>query len=1044
MRNMPGPISDAYEAGVFAGSSAVIWRVTVEPDWFLNPEGSPFEVGYWPLTKVPIRWWQHEDNNQVEIEVPNVLEVTIQEDLDSIAASCNITIQNTWMDNNLAGRNDRLGQRGYFTPTQNSTAEARARWGEDDSPWQDILEGNALLRVYKGIKGPINAETGAPTLGVAEAVADGYLMLAGVFAIDDVDTSSAGTLKIDARNMGMLLLDQPIYSGLIPPNLYPLEYYRWTYETDDVNARAIDTSIVTPGQPVGPGDRRTIFELSCNDLWYPGHISEGGVSLHGHRGRDAIDGNAATFWISVGNSGPDRPFTTDWLQTTCGEPINAIRLQTWQWGYQLYISVMENNRWQGDAIIPYDHAPLIGNQPHVVDTGADIPYVASYGVGPGETMATYMLPRVYQAQRVRYTFRHHARSPWGPNYYRCGIREVRNHLTVPATVGGGTRDVTISPVFLAADALIDPTDLNRTGYITVSQHGQIDAFGDAQILPVSNGPGQTSGAVTSVRINDAGDGYWVMDDHGRITSYGNAGHFGDPYGAGFVAVPDVAGTFDFAVTHTGEGYWVVDSQGGTWAFGDAIDFGPAGFPSGTSGVFISIEADPNGMGYWLMDTNGVVQPFGTATDYGSWSETVLDHVPGEDGPAAGRIRANVDGDGYWILVSSGRVEAFGAATDHGQIATPYEEGRDFLRNYGNIIPSPTDGGYLIMQGDGHMFEFGDAINFGGPVPGTVGTIRRDGNIRDYTDIVRDLVLWSGFWLGGALDEVTNLPEVFGNLETTGAFPPDAIPMEFFDKKPPADVIKQIAEIVGYVFGINDDGSFFFHTPNWWNFGNFLPDGTHTPVIPELDERWNLTAAGVRHTKRYDRSEIIISTEEPTEALDDTVTTRFVPPNQQRLRGMQRPAIVVHGALSDPVEQLVMAELAAMHMWFRQRTANITGPDRPGLGINDQVRLLERTTGETNVFYVLSKTSSWTRKTGVAQMTLNAHWLGDRDAWAVALQEPGTGPVGRWQFRLSDTTQAVLQRRGTSLDNLRDRPFVPHATPYEPDPGGDTAGPPEEP
>lgn len=1037
MRTLPAPIDEAYASGIHVGSNKIVWRVTVEPDWELHEAFDVFDLGSLPLEKSPIRWWQRQANDQVEVEIPNIKSVNLDENIDQIAGTCKISINNVWMDSNMSGRNDRIGFRGYFTPTQNATPEAVARWGEDDSPWREMLEANAMLRVYKGIAGPIDAG-GAPTLSVAAAVDGGYLMLDGVYLIDDWVASTSGVLTLTCRNMGVLAIDQPIYPPLVPDGLYPLEYYRWDYDVNDVNSAPVDGIITRPGATVAPGNRRTYFALSSNDIWYPGQLAAGGANLHGHRGRDAFDGRLDTFWLSVGSASPGLPFACDWLETTCGEPMNAVNIATWGRGYTMYVSVMENGVWQGSSIIPY--SPPVGNPWGDVDHGADIPFVASFGI-PDENFHVYNLPRVYQAQRVRYTFRNGTRSQWGPNYYRSGVREVHNRLTIPATSGGSSISVTVQPVFFAGDALIDPDDLNRTGYVTVSSHGQIDMFGDVELRPLTAGPANTSGAATAVRLTDGGEGYYVLDDHGRIAAYGDIPYHGDPYGAGFIFSESELGTFDMALTHTGDGYWVLANDGTVYAFGDAASYPPP-TPTGDS-VMFSIESDPSGMGYWVMDTNGQVTARGSATDFGSWSETVLDHEPGQPGPSAGRIRANVDGDGYWILLSSGRVQAFGAADDHGEITTPYEEGTDWYQNWSGFFPSPTGGGYLLMQGNGRVVEFGDAFNFGGPVPGSQGTIRRNGNILDYVDMIKDIALWCGWWYAEELDD-RGYPVVFGNLESTGAFPPDAMPLEFFDKQAPADVFKKIAEIVGYIVGINFDGSLFFTTPNWWNFGNFLPDGTHTATIPELDERWNLFSADVRGTKQFDRSEIVISTVEPTEDLADTITTRFTPPNQARLRGMVRPAVVTHGALSDRLEQQVMAELAAMHMWFRQRTATITGPDNPGIGMNDQVRLLERNTGETNIFYVLSKTSSWEAETGYAEMTLQAHWLGDYGSWAVALEEPGVGVNDRYRFFMSEETAAELRRRGIDLDGIGDLPIVPHQAPIADPPDDEEAGGPQPP
>jgi hypothetical protein len=61
-----------------------------------------------------------------------------------------------------------------------------------------------------------------------------------------------------------------------------------------------------------------------------------------------------------------------------------------------------------------------------------------------------------------------------------------------------------------------------------------------------------------------GGGYWVLYADGRLSPFGDAGHFGDPAGA---LGPDRA-TAVFATTDGG-GYWVATAAGSVFNFGDA-------------------------------------------------------------------------------------------------------------------------------------------------------------------------------------------------------------------------------------------------------------------------------------------------------------------------------------------------------------------------------------------------------------------------------------------------------------------------------------------
>nr|MDQ6949845.1 hypothetical protein [Actinomycetota bacterium] len=68
--------------------------------------------------------------------------------------------------------------------------------------------------------------------------------------------------------------------------------------------------------------------------------------------------------------------------------------------------------------------------------------------------------------------------------------------------------------------------------------------------------------------------------------------------------------------------------------------------------------------------------------------------------------------------------------------------------------------------------------------------------------------------------------------------------------------------------------------------------------------------------------------------------------------------------------------------FKARQGQVTCVANPCLGINDQVRILERTSSEVYIHYIRAKSTQWDKDTGAYTMTLTTHWLGDGDAWAV--------------------------------------------------------------
>lgn len=256
------------------------------------------------------------------------------------------------------------------------------------------------------------------------------------------------------------------------------------------------------------------------------------------------------------------------------------------------------------------------------------------------------------------------------------------------------------------------------------------------------------------------------------------------------------------------------------------------------------------------------------------------------------------------------------------------------------------------------------------------------NYEDYSDIVVELLGWSGFYLGGG-------GGVYGNIETTGAYAPETcLPESMFDKRPVMDAITDIKNIVGYLFYIDDEGAARFETPNWWGSGNSFSTGQRTGSIPVIDEKLQLTDYRVNHTDAPVRSEIIISSHLPQANIPGTLTTTAVPSNVDILRGMVKPAMWVNENFTVREEQEAMATLIAMHTWFRQRKGYITCVANPCIQIDDQVRIRDRQSGEAFVHYVRSIQSSQDLDTGDYSMTIETNWLGDGSDWSVQITSTG--------------------------------------------------------
>jgi hypothetical protein len=71
----------------------------------------------------------------------------------------------------------------------------------------------------------------------------------------------------------------------------------------------------------------------------------------------------------------------------------------------------------------------------------------------------------------------------------------------------------------------------------------------------------------------------------------------------------------------------------------------------------------------------------------------------------------------------------------------------------------------------------------------------------------------------------------------------------------------------------------------------------------------------------------------------------------------------------------MAELTALFILFTYRQGTATIPAHPGLQLDDQVRIFERSTFELNIHYVSGISSKHDLASGSYTMDLTTHWLG---------------------------------------------------------------------
>lgn len=365
------------------------------------------------------------------------------------------------------------------------------------------------------------------------------------------------------------------------------------------------------------------------------------------------------------------------------------------------------------------------------------------------------------------------------------------------------------------------------------------------------------------------------------------------------------------------------------------------------------------------------------------------------------IGASSASNGRYVKVWDGNIRTFQlfdkvngpkvADVDFSKLATGASEFTDNIARVWNIFNSggPSrivqfdDNGYTMTANNGAIFNF-KTTYWGSVTRKYEWRYRVDADYKDYADIIRELCLWAGFWLYEENYPGSKVPQVFGNIETTGIFnsaEDGMIPEDTFDKRSVMDAITQMKEVVGYNFWVDEEGGVRFEMPNWFRPGNVIQEtGERVEQWPVVDEERNLYQLQVDYTDNPVRSEIIISTADPEANLQETRTARLkveqmAPESARLLRGMVKPMMWVNGMFQSKEELELMAKRVAAQILFTQRKASVSTQFNPAIQINDQIQVFERQTAEIYLHYVRGVRTQHNIETGEMKMDLETHWLG---------------------------------------------------------------------
>ena len=265
---------------------------------------------------------------------------------------------------------------------------------------------------------------------------------------------------------------------------------------------------------------------------------------------------------------------------------------------------------------------------------------------------------------------------------------IQFHCTVLSTDISGTVAYNVFPT--------DPND----GYYLFDQHGGLTSFGNDNYLAYLDGAQyyDLNASIVGMAPTPDGGGYWMVGEDGGVFASGDASFYGST-GNLHLNRPVVG----MAATPDGKGYWFVAADGGIFAYGDAQFYGSTGSIHLNEPV-VGMAPTPSGNGYWLVASDGGIFAYGDAQFYGSTGSIHLNK------PIVG-MTATPDGLGYWFVAADGGIFAYGDAQFFGSTTNVH-----LNAPVAGMTSTYSGNGYWVAVSDGGVFNYGDAVFF----PGSLG------------------------------------------------------------------------------------------------------------------------------------------------------------------------------------------------------------------------------------------------------------------------------------------------------------------------------------
>lgn len=881
MRPNPKPIADALSSGLIGvGEAQPVTRITVDLNWYLNPTSGL--LGARAVDKLPVRWWQSKDNASnfaaSEMEIPNLKTVIIDRSMQNQAGTIQVVMYNTVAPPDGEGGDSpqAFGRPGYFSYARGQAGETSVRWGQAPNSWKDVLRENALLRVYQGY--------GGQSLSLAEAIANGNLMLTGVFLVDSVQIVSGGgtggeggLLTLNGRDMSKLLIDQPAWPPVVPAAFYTSAGIQYVY-----GASGVLDGVAGARNEITPFHQRSYAACSAQDSANP---AQNDAPIWGKQPSNILSESPASHYVSEG-------FATEsgnpWVELKVGIDQGAvsackIAVPPGYNGCTVYISI-----YGGTGLVFRDGsewATYPGYKPGQGPTINGVPYVMKFGVDGQPRWIN--LPSGYNCEYIRFTFegltlredgQYHA-AAWGAGVGALTSFEGNTSGQVLSDKGGNYYDYCLDE---------ETEALTRRGW---TRWDEIAAGDEVLGVDPESGEGRWHKVESvyrrfrenreMVRFKGASLDAFTTPEHRWLTRYGTSGrtHWttSDAITTGDripLSVPPshlpTEKTYDDAFVELVAWFW---TEGSWREFGAQLSQSERKNPENVvliSRVLTELYGEPGPVPRGPSSVNQAGPYWSTYVRSGSGvrlfdlSKKVADELHQVCGPEKevaleflfaltadqlelfvsrslladgscnkdrrrGLARHSTLGERSEVLsqTSEARIRSWEiACVLAGQPIVTHERrygGKTFWST--TVLKCDEVGPSRSVSKKGRAKVTRERYTGHVWCPQTeLGSFvaRRNGSIylTGNCEIVYDFCLWAGFFLQQDVVREEK-PPVFGVIENTGAWNTiGPIMGSAWDKQPLMDNIQQVAQIVGYIFRIGERGEVLFHPPNFWAPGNY--------------------------------------------------------------------------------------------------------------------------------------------------------------------------------------------------------------------------------